>query len=146
MESIDLDDNDDDEPPTLTKESIAPLTTCSAPSTPTGERDPPIGFRRSSISSITNNETELNQVEIKYEGVKNTGDTNSDDGNGLIDSFFGCLRPFFSAVNKISENIKYTKDPNASAKPTDEFILENFAVKISPVNVLKAKKKRILNI
>jgi mitogen-activated protein kinase kinase kinase 13 len=117
MESIDL--SDDDEPPTLTKESIVPFTICSAPSTPTGERDPPIGFRRPSITATTNDE--LAQVEVQYQGIGNTGDTNSDDGNGLIESFLGCLRPIFSAVNKIGENIKYTRDTNALTKTTDDW-------------------------
>ena len=122
MESIDLSDDDDGEPPTLTKEPIPPLTTCSAPSTPTGERDPPIGFRRSSITSITaapNNENESEQVEINYQGVE----TNNGDGNGLIDSFFGCLKPIFSVVNKFGENIKYTKDTSASNKANDDWII-----------------------
>jgi mitogen-activated protein kinase kinase kinase 13 len=117
MESIDLADEDDDKPPTLTKESLLSFAICSAPSTPTGERDPPIVFRRASISSIPNNEHQLEQVEIKYQGVE----SNSDDGNGLIDSFFGCLRPLFSAVNKIGENIKYTKDSSTSTKTIDDW-------------------------
>ena len=91
MESIDLSEEEEDEPPTLTKESIVPFTTCSAPSTPTGERDPPIGFRRSSISSTTNNDHEPAQVEITYQGME----TNSDDGTGLMDTFFGCFKAHF---------------------------------------------------
>jgi hypothetical protein len=112
MESIDL--FDDDEIPTLTKEPIVSFKIYSAPSTPTGERDPPIVFRRSSITSTTNDE--LTQVEIKYQSVGN-----SDDNNGLIDTFWGCLKPIFSVVNKIGENIKSTKDPNTSSKPTDDW-------------------------
>jgi mitogen-activated protein kinase kinase kinase 13 len=117
MESIDL--SDDDEPPTLTKESIVPFTICSAPSTPTGERDPPIGFRRPSITATTNDE--LAQVEVQFQCIENPDPRNSDDGNGLIESFLGCLRPIFSAVNKIGENIKYTRDTNALTKTTDDW-------------------------
>jgi hypothetical protein len=116
MESIDL--SDDDEPPKLSKEPNCLYTICSAPSTPTGERDPPVAFRRSSITATTNNE--LPEIDIKYESVPNNGVTNSDDGNGLMDTFFGCLKPFFTAVNKIGENIKYTKD-TPSLKPTDDW-------------------------
>jgi mitogen-activated protein kinase kinase kinase 13 len=120
MNSIDL--SDDDEPPTLTKESIIPLTTCSAPSTPTGERDPPpIGFRRPSITSTTNNE--LSQIEIQYQGVGDNDNTNNDNNNGLIDTFWGCLKPFFSVVNKLGENIKYTKDPNTLSKSNDDWLI-----------------------
>jgi serine/threonine protein kinase len=120
MESIDLSDDDDDEPPTLTKESIVPFTIFSAPSTPTGERDPPIVYRRSSISSIPpNNEHELEQVEIKYQ----VAEINNENGNGLIYSFFGCLKPIFSAVNKIGENIKYTKDIGTSTKTADDWLI-----------------------
>ncbi|CAF0726237.1 unnamed protein product [Rotaria sordida] len=123
MESIDLDDDDDEEdehePPTLTKESIAPLTTCSAPSTPTGARDPPVVFRRPSLTTI---DDELSQVEVKYQGVTNNGDTNSDDNNGLIDTFLGCLKPIFSAVNKLGENIKSARDAtNTLSKPVDDW-------------------------
>ncbi|CAF3342997.1 unnamed protein product [Rotaria sp. Silwood1] len=118
MESVDLyDDDDENEPPTLTKESNAPLTTCSAPSTPTGARDPPVAFRRSSIT-----DNELPQVEVKYQGVTNNGGTNSPDGNGLIDTFWGCLKPIFSAVNKIGENIKSTRDTtNTLTKTVDDW-------------------------
>jgi hypothetical protein len=115
MESIDL--TDDDEPPTLTRESIVALNTCSAPSTPTGERDPPVLFRRSSVTTTDN---ELAEVEVKYHGVGNNGGTNNDDSTGLIDSFFGCLKPFFSAVNKIGENIRYSKDPTSTTSKTNE--------------------------
>ncbi|CAF2333350.1 unnamed protein product [Rotaria sp. Silwood2] len=119
MESIDLYD-DEDEPPTLTKESIASFTTCSAPSTPTGARDPPAAFRRSSITATTDNE--LPQVEVKYQGITNNGGTNSSDSTGLIDTFLGCLRPIFSAVNKLGENIKSTKDTtNTLSKPVDDW-------------------------
>ncbi|CAF1055426.1 unnamed protein product [Adineta steineri] len=113
MESVDLSDDDDDAPSTLTKTSVNPFTTCSAPSTPTGERDPPVAFRRSSISATTTDGQP--NVEIKYETVEN----NVDD-NGIMQTFFGCLRPFISVVNKIGENIKYTKDPNSTLQKIND--------------------------
>ena len=118
MENVDLSD-DDEGSVALNKEPVVPFTTCSAPSTPTGERDPPLGFRRSSISASTTNEQDLPQVEITYQ----TGRNATDDGNGLIDTFFGCLKPFFSVVNKIGENIKYTKDASTSTKPVDDWLI-----------------------
>jgi mitogen-activated protein kinase kinase kinase 13 len=109
MDSIDLSDDDDDELPTSIQEPIVQLTVCSAPSTPTGERDPPVAFRRSSITAAAGN-NELPQIEVKYQGINNETDVTSADGTGLIDTFFGCLKPFFSAVNKIGENMKYHRD------------------------------------
>ncbi|CAM4744124.1 unnamed protein product [Rotaria magnacalcarata] len=121
MESINL--YDDNEPPILSKEPSAPFTICSAPSTPTGERDPPVIFRRSSVTGTTGNEPAV--IEIKYQGVTNkvgmnSVGTNSDDSNGFIDTFLGCLKPIFSAVNKIGENIKSSRDTtNTFLKPND---------------------------
>ncbi|UJR33983.1 hypothetical protein I4U23_021398 [Adineta vaga] len=122
MESIDLSaDDDDEQPPTLTKDNVGRFTTCSAPSTPTGERDPPVGFRRSSITAATTTD-DLSQIEVQYQGVKTNENPVNDDETGLIDSFLGCFKPFFSAVNKIGENIKYTRDPsNSITKTTDDW-------------------------
>ena len=103
MDNINLSE-EDDEPPTLTEDPIPPVTTCSAPSTPTGERDPPVIFRKT--SNITTSTCTLPQVEVRYQGNRN-----SDDENSLFGTFLGCFKPIFSAVNKFSENIKYTKDP-----------------------------------
>jgi len=104
MDSVNL--SDDDEPPTLTEDPIPPITTCSAPSTPTGERDPPVIFRKSStLTATTTNPSDLSQIEVRYQGIRN-----SDDENSLLGTFFGCFKPFFSAMNKISDTIKYTKD------------------------------------
>lgn len=120
MESIDLSDDEDDGPPTSTLEPIPALTTFSAPSTPTGARDPPVVFRRSSITTTANNE--IAQIEVKYHGGTNNVSTNNTDGNGLIDTFLGCLKPIFSAVNKIGENIKSARDTtNAMSKSTDDW-------------------------
>ena len=128
-----LEDSDsnhgDDEPPTLSQEPSHPLATCSAPSTPTGERDPPIIYRRSSGTTATSppvpppsqpkantDDQDIDQVEIQYESNKTKpADTTNDGGSGLMDSFFGCLKPFFTAVNKIGENIKYSKDSTTSS-------------------------------
>jgi hypothetical protein len=116
MDNIDL--SDDEEPPTLTEDSIPQITTCSAPSTPTGERDPPVIYRKT--SSITTNTCTLPQVEVRYQG---TG--NSDDENGLFGTFFGCFKPIFSAMNKFSGNIKYTKDPTITlTKSTDDWEIQ----------------------
>ena len=113
MESVDL-SGDDEEPATITKENVGAFTTCSAPSTPTGERDLPGGFRRPSLSATTAND--LSQIEVTYQGVgTNENSPNNDDGTGLIDSFLGCLKPFFSAVNKIGENMKYSRDTSNSS-------------------------------
>ncbi|CAF0756592.1 unnamed protein product [Adineta ricciae] len=122
MESVDL-SGDDEEPATITKENVGAFTTCSAPSTPTGERDLPGGFRRPSLSATTTND--LSQIEVTYQGVgTNENSPNNDDGTGLIDSFLGCLKPFFSAVNKIGENMKYSRDTsNSSSKTTEDWII-----------------------
>lgn len=122
MDSINL--FQDDEPPTLTEDPIPQKTTCSAPSTPTGERDPPVVFRKSSPLPATTTTTmivsTLPQVEVRYEGIRN-----SDDENGLFGTFFGCFKPFFSAMNKFSETIKYTKDPtNALTKSNDDWEIQ----------------------
>lgn len=118
MDSVNLSD-DEDGSLALNKEPIVPFTTCSAPSTPTGERDPPHAFRRASISASANDEHDLAQVEITYQ----TGQNRNNDGNGLIYSVFGCLKPILSVVNKISENIKYTKDSSTSSKTTDDWLI-----------------------
>ena len=111
METIDL---YDDEPPTVTKEPNAPITTCSAPSTPTGERDPPVAFRRPSISATND---ELPQVEVDYRSS-----TDSNDNNSLIGFLFGCLKPMLCAFNKIGENIKSTRDTKSvSSKTKDDW-------------------------
>lgn len=122
MESIDLSEQDD-EPPTLTKESIVQFTTCSAPSTPTGERDPRITFRRSSIKSTTTNNNEIPKVEITGQSIRNNTETKTDDNNGIIETFWGCLKPIFTVVNKIGENIKYTKDSNTLSKLNEDWII-----------------------
>lgn len=115
MESVDLSD-DDDEPPTLTKDTVGQFTICSAPSTPTGARDPPVAFRRGSVNAATTDD--LSQIDIKYQGTSNNASTTSDDGAGLIGSFLGCLKPIFSVVNKFGENIKYTRDATTAAEKT----------------------------
>jgi len=104
MDSINL--SEDDEPPRLTEESIPQITTCSAPSTPTGERDPRVIFRKNSnLPSTTNNICNLPQIEVRYQGVRN-----SDDETSLFGTFFRCFKPIFSAMNKFNETIKYPKD------------------------------------
>ena len=108
MDSISLSE-EDDEPPTLTEEPPR-IITCSAPSTPTGERDPPVIFRKPvTLPATTINTSTLSQVEVRYQGVRN-----SDDENGLFGTFFGCFKPLFSAMNKFSETIRYTRDPTRS--------------------------------
>ena len=118
MENVNLSD-DEDGSLALSKEPIVPFIICSAPSTPTGERDPPHAFRRASISASANDEHDIAQVEITYQ----TGQTRNADGNGLIYSVFGCLKPILSVVNKISENIKYTKDSTTSTKTADDWLI-----------------------
>ncbi len=115
IENINL--SEDDEPPILTEDPIPQLTTCSAPSTPTGERDPTVTFRKTSITAAPS------QIEVRYQGTRTNDSTNSDDGNGLLGTFFGCFKPIFSAMNKFSGNIKYTKDSITStlAKPNDDW-------------------------
>lgn len=125
MDSVDL-GGEDDGPPTLTTEPIPMYTTCSAPSTPTGERDPPVLFRRASFTATTSNEPA--QIEIKYQSVSNnvvmnSSSTNSDNNNGFIDTFLGCLKPIFSAVNKIGENIKSSRDASNTSKADDEWVI-----------------------
>ena len=126
MDSVDLIDEEDDyilRP--ATKETEPKFTTCSAPSTPTGERDPPVAFRRPSFSATTAANTELSQIEVKYQGAIDAASMNSDDGSGLIDTFLGCFKPIISAVNKIGENMKYHKDSGLTtstlSKPVDEW-------------------------
>ena len=129
MDSVDLtdDDNDRDEidVPTLTETPVIQLTTCSAPSTPTGERDPPAAIRRSSITSTAGTTNDLPQIEVKYQGGNNITSVNSDDSAGLIDSFLGCFKPIFSAVNKFGENIRYHRDSISTtttlSRPTDDW-------------------------
>lgn len=132
MESVNLSDDenedDDNHVPSLTEGSVVQITTCSAPSTPLGERDPPHAIRRHSIIGTTTETTspavEPAQIEVKYQGVGNTGTVSSDDGSGLFDTFLGCFKPFFSAVNKIGENIKYHRDSVVSStlsKPVDDW-------------------------
>lgn len=133
MESVSLSDDDEDQSenriPQLTDPSVLQLTTCSAPSTPTGERDPPHAIRRPSVTANPTTTTtpppDLPQMEVKYQGVGNTGTTTSDDGNGLFETFLGCFKPIFSAVNKIGENMKYHRDSSLTTtsltKPTDEW-------------------------
>ena len=112
-DSIRLSDDDDEEPPTLTEDHPR-ITTCSAPSTPTGERDPPVVFRKPTTTTTTSN---LSQVEVRYHGMRN-----SDDENGLFGTFLGCFKPFFSAVYKVGETIRCIRDPtNTSTKPIDEW-------------------------
>jgi hypothetical protein len=101
MDNINL--SEVDEPPTLTEDPIPQITTCSAPSTPTGERDPPVIFRKSSTLQTTT--PTLPQVEVKYQGIRN-----SDDENSLCETFFGCFKPFFTAMNRFTGTITYTKD------------------------------------
>lgn len=131
MDSIGLVDEEEDYLPSPSpREAESRLTTCSAPSTPTGERDPPVAFRRPSFSAATTTaaaaaNTELSQIEVKYQGAVDAASTNSDDGSGLIDTFLGCFKPIFSAVNKIGENIKYHKDnaltTSTLSKPVDDW-------------------------
>jgi len=130
MESVNLSDDDEDQTenriPQLTE-----LTTCSAPSTPTGERDPPHAIRRASITAnpnpnpTTTSTPDLPQIEVKYQGVGTTSITNSDDGSGIFDTFLGCFKPFLSAMNKIGENIKHHRDSSLTtsslSKPVDEW-------------------------
>jgi len=119
MENINLSEND--EPPTLTEDPIPQLTTCSAPSTPTGERDPTVTFRKTSITTAST--CPPSQIEVRYQGTRTNDSTNSDASNGLLGTFFGCFKPIFSAMNKFSGNIKYTKDSITStlAKPGDDW-------------------------
>jgi len=119
MDNINLSD-DDDEPPTLTEDPPR-ITTCSAPSTPTGERDPPVIFRKpSTIPATTTNTSILPQVEVRYQNVRN-----SDDENGLFGTFFGCFKPFFSAVHKFSETIRYTRNTTSTlTKSTDDWEIQ----------------------
>jgi hypothetical protein len=114
MDNINL--SEDDEPPRLIEESIPQITTCSAPSTPTGERDPRVIFRKSSnLPSTTNNISILPQIEVRYQGVRN-----SDDETSLFGTFFRCFKPIFSAMNKFNETIKYPKDSTNTLTRTND--------------------------
>jgi len=119
MDNINL--SEVDEPPTLTEEAIPQITTCSAPSTPTGERDPRVIFRKSSnLPPTTNPICTLPQVEVRYQGARN-----SDDESSLFGTFFRCFKPIFSAMNKFNETIKYTKDStNPLTRSIDDWEIE----------------------
>lgn len=127
MDSIDLTDGDNDldelQVPALAETPVIQLTTCSAPSTPTGERDPPVAIRRASVTSASAND--LPQIEVKYQGGTNITSVTSDDSAGLIDSFLGCFKPIFSAVNKFGENIRYHRESISTTstlnRPTDDW-------------------------
>ncbi|CAF1022016.1 unnamed protein product [Didymodactylos carnosus] len=104
MESVDLSSTDEpDMEPKNQKvsESISlPLTTYSAPATPTGERVQ-VQFRSSkrqdsnvNINNLKSNDSK--QLEVKYSSTK-----------GLLDSFLGCLKPIWNVCGKIyQENLK----------------------------------------
>lgn len=112
ISSLTVDDqssSEDDEPPVLTGEHPPPpsiqITTCSAPSTPTGGRDPPVVFRKTSNPPLTTTEVR-----------------NSDDGMGLFGTFFGCFKTMFSAMNKFGASVKYPRDSlNSSSKSSDDW-------------------------
>jgi hypothetical protein len=105
MDRISL--SEDDEPPTLTEDPITRITTCSAPSTPTGERDPPVViFRKTSTLPATTNSSPLSEVEIRHQGSRN-----NHDENGLFGTVFGCFKPFFTAINTFRGTIRDTIDP-----------------------------------
>jgi hypothetical protein len=119
MDTVNL--SEDDEPPTLTEDPIPQLNTCSAPSTPTGERDPPVIFRQTpTLAATTTSTCILPQVEIRPQGGRT-----SDDKNCLYGAFLGCYKTFVSAMNKFSGRIKYTKDrTNALTKSTDDWEIQ----------------------
>ncbi|CAF2634809.1 unnamed protein product [Rotaria sp. Silwood2] len=117
---------EEDDTPALAEDDIPQLQICSAPSTPTGERDPPVIFRKPSILAITTNTSSntytLPQVEVRYQGIRTNISTNSDDSNGFFDKFFGCFKPFISAMHKFGENIKYNKETtNTLIKSNDDW-------------------------
>jgi hypothetical protein len=119
MDSISL--SEDDEPPTLTENPIPRITTCSAPSTPTGERDPPVViFRKTSTLPATTNPSPLSEVEIRHQGSRN-----NHDENGLFGTVFGCFKPFFTAINTFRGTIRDTIDAtNIITKPTDDWNIQ----------------------
>ena len=111
-----MDNIEDDQPPALTTDpSSIKKTTCSAPSTPTGERDPPVIFRKSSTLPRTTTETSnsTGEIEIRHE---------NDENYGLFGTFIGCFKTMFSAMNKLGASVRYTRDPNSiSNKSIDDW-------------------------
>lgn len=83
---------------------------CTAPSTPTGERDLPLGIRRSSV--VLSSDQLTHPLDIPQMPKADNPKSQHEENNSLIDSVFGCLKPFFSAVNKFGESIRHHTDPN----------------------------------
>ncbi|CAF0921260.1 unnamed protein product [Rotaria sordida] len=132
----------EDDIPRLVEDDIPQLTICSAPSTPTGEHDPPVIFRKSSILAFpittSSNIYTLPQDDVRYEGVRNNINRNSGDSNSCLDKFFGCFKPFLSAMNKFSGNIKSNKETTSTLiKSNDdwEIPIENIVNNLKLIGV-----------
>ncbi|CAF1298452.1 unnamed protein product, partial [Didymodactylos carnosus] len=98
MENVDLGDIDELEIQSESQEaeisSPLPLSTSSAPATPTGERGQ-VQFRNFSQDNRGNSK-DSQQLEVKYSSNK-----------GLLDSFLGCLKPIWNVWGKIyQDNLK----------------------------------------
>ncbi|CAF1261796.1 unnamed protein product [Adineta steineri] len=122
--SLTVNSSEEDEPPTLTEDPIPQLTTCPTPSISTGERDPPVIFRKTSTTTTTNiGISNLPQVEVRYQNPETTNNISNDDNTSILGTFLGCFKPIFSAVNRFSENIKYNKDTirTSLVKPNDDW-------------------------
>lgn len=59
--------------------------------------------------NTTNNENIHSQIETKRAAIRNKMITNNNNNRGFFRRFFGCFKPFFSAIHTFGNNFKHNK-------------------------------------